>query len=155
MYGGWRMRFSGRRYWLLVGVIGLALGFIGQAAPADNTGANRKVIIYPGPGDSIDQLKQQGIEKVDNYGSYWVAEVGDKDLAKVRATFGNRVVSANSLNRIELRTASIKTAGRGPVVPAGMEQVEGPGRRLRIVQFEGPIQPKWLAKLKSLDGARV
>ena len=149
------MRFSGRRYWLLVGVIGLALGFIGQAAPADNTGANRKVIIYPGPGDSIDQLKQQGIEKVDNYGSYWVAEVGDKDLAKVRATFGNRVVSANSLNRIELRTASINTRGNGPVVPAGMEQVEGPGRRLRIVQFEGPIQPKWLAKLKSLDGARV
>src|ERR1035441_3531213 len=112
MYGGWRMRFSGRRYWLLVGVIGLALGFIGQAAPADNTGANRKVIVYPGPGDSIDQLKQQGIEKVDNYGSYWVAEVGDKNLAKLKATFGNRAVAANDLNHIDLRAASFDTTGR-------------------------------------------
>src|ERR1017187_1940870 len=155
MYGGWRMRFSGRRYWLLVGVIGLALGFIGQAAPADNTGANRKVIIYPGPGDSIDQLKQQGVEKVDNYGSYWVAEVGDKDLAKVRATFGDRIVPANNLNRIELRTASINTAGSGLAMPTGLEQVESPGQRLRLVQFKGPIQPEWLAKLKNLSGVKV
>src|ERR1035438_6551528 len=106
MYGGRRMRVSGWRYWSLVSVIGLALGFIVQAAPANNVGANHRVIIYPGPGDSIDQLKQQGVDKVDNYGSYWVAEVGDKDLAKVRATFGDRIVPANNLNRIELRTAS-------------------------------------------------
>jgi hypothetical protein len=136
-------------------VIGLALVSIGQVALADNTGANNKVIIYPGPADSIDQLKQQGIEKVDNYGSYWVVEVGDKDLAKVRATFGNRVVPANSLNHIQLRAASINTTRNEPAVPAGMEQVEGPGERLRIVQFKGPIQPEWLAKLKSVNGAKV
>src|ERR1017187_2602899 len=117
MYGGWRMRFSGRRYWSLVSVIGLALGFIVQTALADNAGANNKVIVYPGPGDSIDQLKRQGIEKVDNYGSYWVAEVGTRDLAKVRATFGNRVVPGNNFNRIELRTASINTMGSELVVP--------------------------------------
>jgi hypothetical protein len=155
MYGGWRMRFLGRRYWSLVSVIGLALVSIGQVALADNTGANNKVIIYPGPADSIDQLKQQGIEKVDNYGSYWVVEVGDKDLAKVRAAFGDRIVPANNLNRIELRTASINTAGSELMVPAGLEQVETPGQHLRLVQFKGPIQPEWLAKLKSVNGAKV
>ena len=149
------MRFSGRRYWSLVSVIGLVLGFIVPAALADNAGANNKVIVYPGPGDSIDQLKQQGIEKVDNYGSYWVAEVGDKNLAKLKATFGNRAVAANDLNHIELRGASIDTTGKQPAVPEGMEQVETPGRRLRIVQFKGPIQPEWLAKLKSVNGAKV
>ena len=149
------MRFLGRRYWPLVGVFGLALGFIVQAASADTAGANNKVIIYPGPGDSIDQLKQQGVEKVDNYGSYWVAEVGDKDLVRVNAMFGSRAVSASNLNRIELRAASIDTTGNGPTVPAGMEQVESPGPRLRIVQFKGPIRPEWLAKLKSVSEARI
>jgi len=149
------MRFLGRRYWLLVGMIGLALGLIVPAALADTTSANHKVMIYPGPGDSIDQLKQQGIEKVDNYGSYWVAEVGDKDLAKVKATFGNRAVPANDLNHIELRAGSIDTTGNEPAVPADMEQAETPGRRLRIVQFKGPIQPEWLAKLKSVNGVKV
>ncbi len=149
------MRFLGRRHWLLVGVIGLVLGFVVPAALADTTSPNHKVMIYPGPGDSIDQLKQQGVEKVDNYGAYWVAEVGDKDLAKVRATFGDRVVPANYLNRVELRTASINTAGKQLVVPAGLEQVEGPGTRLRIVQFKGPIQSEWLAKLRSLRGIKV
>jgi hypothetical protein len=149
------MRFSGRRYWLLVGVIGLALGFIVRAAPTDKAGTNNKVIIYPGPTDSIDQLKQQGIEKVDNYGSYWVAEVGEKDLAKLKVTFGDRTVPANDLNHIELRAASFDTTGNEPAAPAGMEQVEKSGPRLRIVQFKGPIQPEWLAKLKSLNGAKV
>jgi hypothetical protein len=149
------MRFSGRRYWSLAGVIGLALGLIVQAALADNAGATNKVIVYPGPTDSIDQLKRQGVEKVDNYGSYWVAEVGDKNLAKVKAAFGNRVVPANDLNLIKLRAASIDTTGKTPAAPAGMEQVENPGRRLRIVQFKGPIQPGWLAKLKGVKGAKV
>src|SRR5882724_11909629 len=150
MHGGWRMRFLGRRYWPLVGVIGLALGLIAQAAPANNAGANNKFIVYPDSSDSIDQLKRQGIEKVENYGSYWVVEVADKDLAKLKATFGSRAVRANNLNRIELRAASIDTTGNKPAVPAGMEQVENPGPRLRIVQFQGPIQPQWLAQLKSL-----
>ena len=149
------MRFSGRRYWSLVSVIGLALGFIVQAAPAVNAGTINKVIVYPGPSDSIDQLKQQGIEKVDNYGSYWVAEVRDKNLAKLKATFGSRAVLANDLNHIELRAASIDTTGKAPAAPAGLEQVETPGRRLRIVQFKGPIQPEWLTKLQSLNGVKV
>jgi hypothetical protein len=149
------MRFLGRRYWLLVGMIGLAFGFIVPAVLADSTGANHKVMIYPGPDDSIDQLKQQGIKKVDNYGSYWVAEIGDRDLAKLRATYGDRIVPANSLNRIELRTASINTAGSELAIPAGLEQVESPGPRLRIVQFKGPIQPGWLAQLRGLNGVRV
>ena len=57
-YGGWRMRVLVWRYWSLAGVIGLALGLIVQAAPANNAGASNKVIVYPGPGDSIDQLRQ-------------------------------------------------------------------------------------------------
>lgn len=149
------MRFSGCRFWLLVGAIAFSIGFALPARATVSTGASYKIIIYPGPGDSIDQLQQQGIEKVDSYGSYWVAEVGDKDLAKVRATFGSRVVPANALNHIELRTAFINTTGDEPAVPTNLKQVEGPGRCLRIVQFKGPIQPEWLAKLKSLDGAKV
>jgi Subtilase family/Abnormal spindle-like microcephaly-assoc'd, ASPM-SPD-2-Hydin len=155
MYGGWRMRVSGCRFWSLVGAIGFSIGFTLSAGAVPSASTSHKVIIYPGPGDSIDQLKQQGVEKVDNYGSYWVAEVGDRDLAKVRATFGNRVVPANNFNRIELRTASINTMGNGLVIPAGLEQVESPGRRLRIVQFKGPIQSEWLAKLRNLSGVKV
>ena len=149
------MRFLGCRFWSLLGAIALTIGFTLPAGATVTANTSNKVIIYPDPGDSIDQLKQQGIEKVDNYGSYWVAEVGDKDLAKVREMFGNRVEPANALNHIELRTAFINTTGNEPAVPASLKQVEGPGRRLRIVQFKGPIQPEWLAKLKGLNGARV
>ncbi len=149
------MRFSGCRFWSLVGAIAFSIGFALPAGAAASANASNKVIIYPGPSDSIDRLKQQGIEKVDNYGSYWVAEVGDKDLAKLKATFGNRAVPANDLNHIELRAASIDTTGKEPAVREGMEQVETPGRRLRIVQFKGPIQPEWLTKLQSVNGAKV
>ncbi len=149
------MRVSGCRFWSLVGAIAFSIGFALPAGAVTSAGPSYKVIIYPGPGDSIDQLKQQGIEKVDNYGSYWVAEVGGKDLAKVRAKFGDRVVPGNRLNHIELRAASINTAGREPQIPAGLEEVEGAGKYLRIVQFKGPIQPDWVAKLKSVVGATV
>ena len=103
------MRFSGLRYWSLVGVIGLALGSIVQATTADNAGANN----------------------------------------------GDRAVPANDPNHVVLRAVSIDTTGKEPAMPADLQQVENPGPRLRIVQFKGPIQPEWLAKLKSLNGAKV
>jgi hypothetical protein len=53
------MRFSGRRYWSLVSVIGLALGVFMLAALADDAGANRKVIVYSDPGASIDATSHQ------------------------------------------------------------------------------------------------
>ena len=149
------MRVSRRRFLSVFGAIAFAAGLIVQAAPAATTGAIHKVIIYPGPNDSIDQLKQQGVELVDNYGSYWVTEVDDKGLAAVRAIFGDRVVSGNSLNLIEMQAASINTKGSDLPIPAPLQQVETPGQRLRIVQFRGPIHSEWLAKLKSVDGARV
>ena len=65
---------------------------------------------------------------MDNCGSYWVVEVADKNLAKLKAVFGDRVVLANNLNHVELRAASIDTSGSEPAVPADMEQVETPGR---------------------------
>ena len=55
------MRFSGCRYWSLVGALAFSIGFALPAGAVVSAGASSKVIIYPGPGDSIDQLKQQGI----------------------------------------------------------------------------------------------
>ncbi len=112
-------------------------------------------MIQPAKGETIDQLRQQGITRVDNYGSYWLAEVDAKQLADLKATHGDRVVDADYLNLIELRGATIDVrAGEPPVTP-DMQEVETTGRRLRIVQFKGPIRPQWLAELKGLKGLQI
>ncbi len=138
----------------LVGTAGLILmGRHGQALPIGAT--SNKVIIYPSGNETIGQLRQQGITNVDNYGSYWVAEVGDQALAKLKATHGDRVVMANHLNRIELATGAIDTRAGEPNIPANMRQSLGAGKGLRLIQFKGPVQPEWLDQVKAGGNVKV
>ena len=144
------------KIWLcaLVGLAGLILmGHHGQALPAPTT--NNKVIIYPAARETIDLLHQQGITNVANYGSYWVAEVGDKDLVKLKATHGDRVVVANHLNKIELSTGAIDTRAGEPAIPANLRQSAATGMRLRLLQFKGPVQPDWLEQVKAAGKVKI
>ncbi|MGD0058937.1 MAG: putative Ig domain-containing protein [Verrucomicrobiia bacterium] len=149
------MKFSEIRLCVLVGLTGFMVLWAQTSARATITTTGHRVMIQPAKGETIDQLRQQGITRVDNYGSYWLAEVNAKQLADLKATHGDRVVDADYLNLIELRGATIDVrAGEPPVTP-DMQEVETTGRRLRIVQFKGPIRPQWLAELKGLKGLQI
>jgi hypothetical protein len=151
------MKFSRVGACLLIGLAGLVLiGFYRHAQPAASAaGKKRKVMIYPSVGETIDHLRQQGIANVDNYGSYWIAETDDEQFRALQATHGDRAVAANYLNHVELRSVGIDTSVGEPAVPAAMQQTETGGRRLRLIQFKGPIQPEWLAALKGVGGVKV
>ena len=148
------MKFSGQRLFAFVSLASLFLAGFGIHAQAASAKSN-KVIIYPSADETIDQLRQQGITHVDDYGSYWIAEADDRGLLNLKATYGDRVVAGDRLNRIELQTYTIDTAGGEPVVPSNLEQTEAQGRRLRLIQFRGPILPQWLDKVKALKNVEV
>jgi uncharacterized repeat protein (TIGR01451 family) len=141
----------------LCALAGLAvLIFTGFYAHAQATiGKKNKVIIYPAAGETIDQLRQQGITNVDNYGSYWVAEVGDQGLTRLKTTRGDRVVVANHLNRIELATGAIDTQAGEPAIPGNLRESAGTGKRLRLLQFKGPVQPEWLDQIRASGNVKV
>jgi hypothetical protein len=112
-----------------------------------------KVIIYPKPGDTIDGLKQCGARTVDNYGSYWVAAVAD--LTGAKAKYGDRLQVARYLDQISLRDFTIDTTKPQPQVPVGLREAATEGRRLRLVQFRGPVLPEWLTALQAIPGMEV
>src|SRR5580700_3323413 len=148
------MKFSVIRWCALVSLIGICLaGF--EAQGGSTLPQKNRVIIYPARGETISQLRQQGIASVDNYGSYWVAEVTDKQLASLSAIPGNRVVLANYLNQIALQFNSIDTANGAGMVPADMQEADTAGRRLLLIQFKGPIQPEWLTPVKHLPNLQI
>ncbi|HUI05396.1 MAG TPA: choice-of-anchor D domain-containing protein [Verrucomicrobiae bacterium] len=153
------MKFSTGRLCALIGVtsaIGLLLGGVQPYAWSANASTQKsKVLIYPSANETIEQLKQQGIDTVDNCGPYWLAEVSDQDLAKVEAMYGDRAEPQDDLNRIDLQTMTIDTTGGEPVVPPGLQQTETKGRRLRLIQFKGPVLPQWLEQVKRLKNVEV
>src|ERR1017187_3274912 len=117
-----------------------------SAALANNSVvvANNKVVIYPTANEKIDQLRQKGI-KVRDYGSYWLAEATDAQVAELTKIYGARASKESRFNRIQLGVVSFDTTAGEPVIPAGFRQKEeGLGKRLRLVQFRGPIMPEWL-----------
>jgi uncharacterized repeat protein (TIGR01451 family) len=149
------MKFSVIRWCVPVFLVGFILMGLQDSARATTTTTGHRVMIQPAKGETIDQLRQLGITNIDNYGSYWIAEVTAKQLADLKATHGDRIVDADYLNLIELRGATIDVrAGEPPVTP-DMQEVENTGRRLRIVQFKGPIRPQWVVGLKGLNGLQM
>src|SRR5882724_11663042 len=115
------MKFSAIKWCALVGLTGLILS--GSSSHTQTVSSKKtKVMIYPAGGETTGQLQQQGITRIDDYGSYWVAEASDQDLAKLKATHGDRAVTANHLNRIELSTGAIDTRGGEPAVPTRFRQ---------------------------------
>jgi hypothetical protein len=155
MHGGWRMRVSVRHFWPLVGAIAFMIGLAPRAGATVSPAATNKVIIYPTAHDSIAQLKQEGITDVQNYGAYWVARATDDQVRALKQRHGARVVPANFLNRIELRSMTVDTTTAEPAGPGNLGQVTPSGRRLRLIQFKGPIQPEWLKAVKAVAGARI
>ncbi len=149
------MRFSGSRYCSPVRVVGLAIGFALLASAGVTAGANNKVIIYPTSQDSIDQLKQEGVTDVRDYGSYWVVEATDDQVKALEKRHGERAVQANYLNRIELRSVTLDTTAAQPVVPSKLRQATQSGKHLRLIQFKGPVQPEWLDQVKAAGKIRI
>ena len=148
------MKLSKIRFCAFAGLAGLILtGFYAHAEAT--MGIKTKVIIYPVAGETIDQLHQQGITNVVNYGSYWLAQTDDKHFKALQANYGDRAIRGNYLNHIELRGVQIDTSAGEPSVPAGMRQVETSGKHLRLIQFKGPVKPDWLDQVKATGDIRV
>ena len=151
------MRVLRRYYWMFC-LLGLAVVFGMARGTVSTTQANNpatpnvsKIIIYPNAGETIAQLKQRGITEVDNYGSYWVAEATDQQILDVEKTYRGRVERASHLNRIELATTVVDTTQ-----PENrLQQTDIRGKRLRLIQFKGPIQPKWLEQLRAVGNTRI
>jgi hypothetical protein len=137
-------------------IVTLAAAFpAGFCAQAEQNPKTNKAIIYPTAQDSIEQLHQQGIKKVDDYGSYWVVEATDAQVDTLQKLRGDRVVKANYLNRIELSAIALDTTAGEPSIPSHLQQSESSGKRLRLIQFKGPVQPQWLDKVKAAGDVRV
>ncbi len=121
---------------LLSLVLGISVLGAAASAPAQTTRTN-KVLIYPNATDTIRDLNARGITTVRDYGSYWLAEATDAQLAALQARLGDRVGKANYLNVIELQTEALDTATTAAVLPTVAS-----GRKLCLVQFAGPILPE-------------
>jgi hypothetical protein len=136
----------------------LAVGLVLPSATHGASSASKKthkLIVYPEAGETVAELKARGISTVDNYGSYWVVEADDAQTAELEWTHGARAVKADHLNRIELSAAKFDTTVGEPPVPAHLRQVVGPGKRLRLVQFKGPVLPEWLEQLKAAGKVKI
>ena len=152
------MKFSKMWLCVLVGLAGFLL--LGVRVKAVSTSALpdslNKIIIYPSGNETINQLRQLGIADVEDFGSYWIAEATGKQVDAARHLYGSRLILANYLNRISLLRGSIDTTtGDQFEVPAKLREPETKGRRLRLIQFKGPIQPQWLADLNKLAGLKI
>ncbi len=123
--------------------------------PDAGKGRKSKVIIYPKAGETIEQLKARGVGKVANYGSYWVVTGTDQEINALRKAYGNRVDKAEHLNRIELAAYPIDTTEGEPSVPDNLRETETAGKRLRLIQFVGPVQPQWLEQVKAAGDVKV
>jgi hypothetical protein len=140
----------------ILGLIGVALVLSrdGQGQPKPSSPANNKVIIYPVEGDSIESLKQRGIDKVDHYGSYWLVRATDEQVVALEKLFGSRAVKANYLNRVVMKDFVIDTTTREIILDRHQLQNDTWNKRLCIIQFAGPMRPGWLDLVKAAADVR-
>jgi len=121
-----------------------------HAQPTTTPTTKSRVIIYPSGNQSIAELRDMGISNADNYGSYWVATVSDSQFEALKKAYGDRVTKANDLNRIFLSRMTIDTGVGEPSIPRQLrEQTNDSSKRLRLVQFKGPIRPDWIGQMKA------
>src|SRR5436190_1722045 len=137
------MNISGKRFWAVALLLAmLPAGWHGLAQAASSK--KHKVLIYPTADDTVDQLKQSGISKVENYGSYWLVEADDNELKALKARHGDRAVKANYLNHIELNVAGVDSSAGEPAIPENLREREPGEKRMRLVHFKGPVRPEWM-----------
>ena len=140
--------------WIILGLCSvLAFGSGVQARTAP--GNTSRLIIYPSANDSIDQLKTQGVKVTQDYGSYWLVEATDDQVKSLNARYGDRAVNADYLNKVELAATSVDTTAGEPAVPNQLRQGDTGGKRLRLIQFKGPVKPEWLQQVKSAGDVKV
>ncbi|MGD0652111.1 MAG: choice-of-anchor D domain-containing protein [Verrucomicrobiia bacterium] len=140
--------------WIILG-LGLALTFGSDVQAQSATGKTSKLIVYPSANDSIGQLKAQGVRVTQNYGSFWLVEATDDQAASLKASHGDRVARGDYLNRIELGSVALDTTAGEPAVPAHLRQAAPAGKRLRLIQFKGPVQPEWLDQVNAAGKVTV
>ena len=140
--------------WTLL-TLGLVLPLGGPGSAQTAQKQTHKVIIYPSANESIEQLRNQGITNVDNYGSFWVAETDDAQRDALEKSHGDRVARGDYLNRIELSSVALDTtAGEPRFLPSSVRPLR-PGKRLRLIQFKGPVRPEWLDQVKAAGKVKV
>jgi hypothetical protein len=131
----------------------IAAGVTGYAQSASDK--KNKVIINPADNDTIDQLIAQGFRKVHNYGAYWLVEATDKQFQALQKKYGIRAVKANRMNKLELANSEIDTTETEPAIPAYLKESQPANKRLRLVQFVGPVQTEWLEQLKGAGNVHI
>src|SRR5207249_2051301 len=62
---------------------------------------------------------------------------------------------ADHFDKIELHNTTFDTTVGEPAIPAYLKEQSAGNKRLRIVQFQGPVLPEWLEQLKSLGGVKL
>ena len=124
-----------------------------NAAPVADAKVNR-VIVYPGSGDTVAKLQALGVSKIETYGAYWLAEATETQIATLRKTLSGRVEEVNRFNQIELRDGTFNVK-QSAAVPVQMREANNEARRLRLVQFKGPVLPAWLKQLRAIPTVRV
>jgi uncharacterized repeat protein (TIGR01451 family) len=136
-------------------ILGLVLPFSiqGQFSGTDNKRSS--IIVYPKPGESVAQLKQYSVKQVDNYGSYWVVRGTVAQTGAIQKAFGSRAVKADYLDHVQLAVTDVDTSAGEPAIPGNLQQGEPSGKRLRLIQFKGPIQPDWLDQVKAAGDLQI
>ena len=139
--------------WILgVAVLSTSTVVLGQLASSRSS----KIVIYPSANEPISQMRELGISHVINYGSYWLVEATDDQVASVKAKYGKRAMNADYMNRIELNVCEIDaTQGEPADIPDSLRESATSGNRLRLVQFKGPVKPQWLEQLQSVGDVKI
>jgi len=142
---------------LALWILALSVLSTGTVVLGQPAGTHRsKIVIYPSANESISQMQEFGISHVINYGSYWLVEGTDDQIASVKARYGKRVVTADYMNRIELNVCQIDAShGEPSNIPDSLRESATSGNRLRLVQFKGPVRPQWLQQLRSVGDVKI
>ena len=95
---------------LTVAALSTSIAFAEQSAVSPGN----KVIIHPSANESIAGLQKLGIGHVVDYGSYWLVEASDEQMPLVEARYGQRVMDAKYMNRIDLNVCAIDSTKGEP-----------------------------------------
>ena len=138
------MRNSSRLRYLALWILGVAALSVSTVVLGQLASSRRsKIVIYPSANESISQMRELGISHAVNYGSYWLVEATDDQVASVKAKYGTRVMKADYMNRVELNVCEIDvTQGEPSDIPSSLRESVISGNRLRLVQFNGPVKPR-------------
>ena len=139
--------------WIIVGVC-LVLPMVAHGAGV-TVQPLHKLILYPADGDTVAQLKASGVQQVTDYGSYWIVEATAAQVQALPPQYGGRLQPADHLNKLELHVGTIDTTVGEPAIPNHLKERATSGKRLRLVQFIGPVRREWLEQLQAIKNVKL